>query len=124
MSNPYLDLFLNINGELKRNPNAWPKDETMKAQSTYTKGPWAVDKNFPTDVLGFDRAVLIQSEDIPDDEESRANAHLIAAAPELLQAIERLLNTPALAKPENLNNHDASALNEAYQAIKKARGSL
>jgi hypothetical protein len=116
----------------------------MKNQTkpTHTKGPWRsegpTEVNAPISVVkdtligGTHKArffvATVHRASVGTEhggiKEAEANAHLIAAAPELLQAIERLLNTPALANPENLNNYDASALNEAYQAIKKARGSL
>ena len=53
---------------------------------------------------------------IESDEEVSANARLIAAAPELLEALEALV---LFSKPTKTN---AVALNHAYQAITKARG--
>jgi hypothetical protein len=54
-----------------------------------------------------------------ETEETRANARLIAAAPELLETLEAV--TDALAGHE-LNNGDVSAINKARAAIAKARG--
>jgi hypothetical protein len=87
---------------------------------SHTKGPWKVDKNFPSDVLAENRAVVIQDDSInTDSEETEANAQLIAAAPEMLEALEALVSI-AFAVTSNPNQE--RLFNNASKVIKKARG--
>ena|SRR5687767_4766558 len=55
---------------------------------------------------------------IPEGDES--NAHLIAAAPDLLEALETLIET--LNPPSGFNYLSDSSLEPAKAAIKRARG--
>jgi hypothetical protein len=60
-----------------------------------------------------------QSDDYPYGPEAKANARLMAAAPELLEALEELYY-----QTEDFNNvnPDTETLEKAKQAIKKAKG--
>ena len=78
----------------------------------YTPGPWRAEKTRPTtrttgawhvfDAFGTTAVVL------GNDDEAAANARLIAAAPELLEALRGLLNTSI----------------DYYTAIKRARTAI
>jgi len=68
----------------------------------FTKGPWIVvddDLNEPwkMDVCTADERVMIANVRVaPPTGETSANAHLIAAAPELLEALQNLSDAAAL----------------------------
>jgi hypothetical protein len=97
----------------------------MKTKPTHTKGPWSliphyepnqfmvVAGNYPdaTPVCSIDSA----------GETRQANAAIIAAAPELLQALERVLSSIPLSIQSVTLNYD---LCDARHAIKKAKGEL
>jgi hypothetical protein len=56
----------------------------------WTPGPWSVIQRF--DVISDRLRMVVQgSRDIESDDASEANARLIACAPELFEALERLL---------------------------------
>ena len=67
------------------------------ADPKFTPGPWETDApyDFVTQVWGRGGKVQVADLDIPGDslcsEEQEANAHLIAAAPELYEALEDAL---------------------------------
>lgn len=96
--------------------------------ATHTRGPWAIDgavSAMNLDVIyGSGRIAMMECEnDEISDEELLANARLIAAAPELLAALETLAvqadeDTPSHCRTD----HFANALAEALAAIAKARG--
>lgn len=112
-------------------------------ETTHTQGPWKADTN-GRDVrvdsrggLFVARTYAIPVEDNPDDAyaaEQKANAHLIAAAPELLEALKALLaqfdagyfvrNTQSDGDPEWVIKAARSVrtLALAVQAIAKAEG--
>jgi len=103
----------------------------------HTKGPWQVGNLVKNDfelrhveIMGPDgikriaKAIYGQT-----DEECASNAHLIAAAPELLEACEevlRCINTKNIC--EQINSGHAEHLGDAaakiYKAIKKAERKL
>jgi hypothetical protein len=67
--------------------------------SKHTKGPWEVDKIASMHVQSGRRGVCStggysnnQECPIKIEEENQANAHLIAAAPDMLEALEEVLN--------------------------------
>lgn len=99
--------------------------------TTHTPGPWFVESDDKTPIyvspVGRHENISIcnvmvidedpsESGDWINGSQTKANARLIAAAPELLAALESLVlfTNP---KPSN-----AAALNRAHQVISKARG--
>lgn len=95
-------------------------------QNKHTPGPWSVgelDENQFVNVYaadGYSVAIEVQGEDLT---EAEANAHLIAAAPELLEACETALG---VLYPHFDDDRDRSpeafASNKILSAIAKARG--
>lgn len=101
---------------------AIPKDEVAK----HTPAPWCIDDE------GIDELSVIIKSDSGDavypcvgvlydresnKEEDRANHNLIIAAPELLEALENIVN--------GIEAHDNGCKklwSEAFKAIKKAKG--
>lgn len=95
----------------------------------HTEGPWAVSPENPkiikpADQFGMASNVIIGSAAghpnsgfFPTDEEAVANARLIAAAPELLAALEGLL-----AVSVDTTSEELLAMMAAREAIAKARG--
>lgn len=92
----------------------------------YTPGPWAVDEG-GLNVICSDGSGLLGSR---DTDEKRANANLVAASPELLEALEEALAELEL-RASQLTTHqrdDAEArrldirIRQARAAIEKARG--
>lgn len=85
--------------------------------TAHTPGPWAVED--ARRVLGstdYGRSVM-------RDAEVEANARLIAAAPDMLAALRRLLDCPAL-RLEGHEYEDELAIDLARHAIAKAEGAL
>lgn len=61
--------------------------------SEYTKGPWLVNKDNVTSPMGIICTVRNKNTGVLyRDDAADANAKLIAAAPELLDCLERILN--------------------------------
>lgn len=79
--------------------------ETMK--TTHTPGPWEADVHMGRD--GFTIADMIEPSicemvSSHSPEEVKANAHLIAAAPDLLDALDRLVEDLIEAHADELDN--------------------
>ena len=110
------------------------------SESKHTPGPWRLDRHSSYSVEGdhpkWGRMSIASagtwSSNLVDGEElcltQQANARLIAAAPEMLEALEAL--TRLVGNLCDLYGHsaktrllDTTALNSAKAAIKKARGS-
>ena len=101
------------------------------SEAKHTPGPWIVDTDYIIQDGGTSDENTIAI--VGDQEEWKANAHLIAAAPDLLEALE---DCCVIAKPENppcccpnyqpLPDGDcAEAKNgdcHIWEAIQKARG--
>jgi hypothetical protein len=97
---------------------------------SYTPGPWAIEKDSKdivkvrayATVATCTTAGLWDSKrtQVISPEECMANARLIAAAPELLEALEFAL--AALEDVFGKNKVDVGAINTARAAIAKARG--
>ena len=95
--------------------------------SKHTPGPWVAGKDVATNVFTDCRRYLICScEDITEydttDSEKKANARLIAAAPELLAALRGMIDYAASEigiKPEKAVGGHFKA---AREAIAKAEG--
>ena len=93
----------------------------------HTRGPWEVcnfDKSVSCTIDSIDGVVVAEPMG-PEGpwgsvkEEHEANARLIAAAPELLEALKGLRAT---IRYETANNDQQLALDKACQAIAKAEG--
>jgi len=55
----------------------------------YTPGPWTINEKWPTEVVSAKGAICETDAGAPESvEEMEANARLIAAAPELLEALK------------------------------------
>ena len=86
--------------------------------SKHTPGPWAIYVNAPSDIVirkmskdGYELCAIARVSS------GYANARLIAAAPELLEALERI------AASDPTHTHFATlAISEARAAIAKATG--
>lgn len=84
-------------------------------EKKFTQGPWESDG---FEIYGNNGRDFIA--DIFDESENRkANAKLIATAPEMLEVIEMLLNCPAL-NMDDLESADIEVIEFANQVIKKA----
>ena len=83
----------------------------------YTPGPWgAVERDRIIDIFAGDRVPARINDDAGYSPEARANARLIAAAPELLEACRDLVF-----RFEHMDDLvDADAINVACAAIAKA----
>jgi len=97
----------------------------------HTPGPWEIDPDVSTDVIRMDGSrdrvgvADCMSFNGPEIEECEANARLIAAAPELLQAVIDLLavapsKAPAAGLLVGIEEKHAEAIRNAKQAIAKA----
>ena len=92
----------------------------------YTAGPWEASEGYPSDIWHVDmpsRKYSVVVSRAKEDwdmavKEVQANAHLIAAAPELLDALETLL----LSTERDDINFRVRAMEAAREAIAKAEG--
>ena len=90
-------------------------------QTTHTPGPWAITDDFIGVHDEQGRCIAdMDSEGAPDIGygESLANAHLIAAAPDLLAALSNII----LSSDANCGDSLANAIEAARVAITKAKG--
>lgn len=87
---------------------------THEQTSAFTPGPWEIESGFLITSPHSGQIANIRGAGIYYNEESNANAHLIAAAPELLSICEKI------------HRQDGKMLTEDYvelcAAIAKARG--
>ena len=91
------------------------------SQAKFTPGPWVVYKDLPTDVVvsqSGECSLATLDCGCGSRKTQRANAHLIAAAPELYVALE------ALIKECDMCGHpdEPEAVEIARSALAKARG--
>jgi len=94
--------------------------------STHTQGPWVI---YDERAAHGSRLIYSSSEygvgevwDINNNGENKANAHLIAAAPELLKALEALLrDAETMAAISGLN---IRTIEPARAVIAKAKGTV
>lgn len=94
-------------------------DARKPVNEQFTPGPWIVDPEYPRDVVTLDgrKDVALAA---PNDEQSFANAHLIAAAPDLYAALfAAMLHMENDEETESFDNKLYLRLN---QALKQARG--
>lgn len=94
----------------------------------HTKGPWKRAGRFATHILTGDGRMMVADAPHPigmKEEEGFANADLIAAAPELLEALEACRDAiQRLAKesPDGVPMWASAAQDSAKAAIAKAHG--
>jgi hypothetical protein len=90
----------------------------------HTPGPWIIDRSHKVDrdgtTIWADDVIIADC--VPDQHENhKANAHLIAAAPDLLEAMKELFKQCAMTHKhwgDGCNNREATA------AIKAARAAI
>lgn len=85
-----------------------------------TKGPWKVTKILDGGNVADIMPIDIRICDKNGPEENMANAHLIAAAPEMLEALEVI--EAGMTKQTLDELQTVSALNIIRSAIRKAKG--
>ena len=98
------------------------------SEAKHTPGPWEASGNLVRSPMhqpeGLPRGVqIVECRDgyfLPHTEEAKANARLIAAAPELLEALERLADAYERLKPPGYPLSDREK--QARAAIAKATG--
>ena len=98
----------------------------------HTPGPWTTDEREHNDpyqhvrILGGSRAIAelwIDDAPVPEyNAEQYANARLIAAAPELLEALQILLDCVTDIREINMEDYCPNSLLLARAAIAKATG--
>lgn len=91
--------------------------------SGHTKGPWIIRRSGsgkPYQVETVDGVGITQWRGIsrPASKEGEANAHLIAAAPDLLEALEACVGLVTISYHESAGE----IADKVYAAIAKARG--
>jgi hypothetical protein len=88
------------------------------SEASYTPGPWKVDGSFVVDQKG---SVICDTTPAGPNGDDEVNARLIAAAPELLQALTLLFKeVEAEATESMLDGPLGDALVKAHDAIAKA----
>ncbi len=94
-------------------------------QTTHTPGPWILEKGKAHDLIvdkdGTPIAEINTFIGPFGRDENNANAHLIAAAPELLRAIELIINSDMAQREEDEGNI-STELSIARAAYAKATG--
>ncbi len=89
----------------------------------HTKGPWHLIRGTKPEGYITARGQNIATVVRCDDPTQQANARLIAAAPELLAALERAINLfGKLGAPWNVPGDQGSWIKQARVAIKMAKG--
>jgi hypothetical protein len=101
--------------------------ETKHTQAPWKRGSEIKGDEYSLNILGGEHNGIIAKANISvylDDEQAEANAKLIAAAPELLEALTKLLGFAHKADAENLMPDEAinlsNTINIALSVIKKA----
>ena len=93
---------------------------------SYTKGPWVALKRGmgDTEIIAKNRRVVCECTftDALDGSEFQANARLIAAAPDLLEALVILLYHAQETYPHFESERGQRDIESALDAIRKARG--
>lgn len=109
-----------------------PNAEVTRQESSHTPGPWKIhftSNQFDTAISGHEDVLIarVVRQDVQCDgsrsiSTEQANAALIASAPELLAALEFLLEE--MPSPNGDFGHDSltDAINRALSAIAKAKG--
>jgi hypothetical protein len=92
----------------------------MNEKDKHTSGPWTVESDGSTVVMGGQCVIVAPAKDGSTREEEKANAALIAAAPCLLAALELIV--PDM--QHYVSTHGSGPdkrLDVAYAAIERAR---
>ncbi len=87
----------------------------------HTKGPWSVSVENSDLAKRSDYRIWVDNAELPNLSETSANARLIAAAPELLEALQSVLNW---LQPLDLNLDDEQFRSDLKNIIKKATGGV
>lgn len=99
----------------------------MKPNNKHTPGPWKVEK-YPYDKIficrkrGFKNSVIAEIGNNFENENNKANAALIAAAPEMLEALMKIYTKLCSEQFQYLQNDFENELINIEKAIQKARG--
>lgn len=93
----------------------------MKQEHKHTPGPWSLSLNIDGDYLldtgdTEETAVIF----VTEENNGIANATLIAAAPDLLEALEAMLAAFSIDSGGNINHPKYLAIMQAAIAIRKA----
>jgi hypothetical protein len=103
----------------------------MKGETMYTKGPWIYDNmqdNYYGNVIRINGTVICRmiNQGTMSVMEHNANAHLISACPDLLEACRALLekfnSRTALIETCDMTDGELKAVKKTEQAISKATG--
>jgi hypothetical protein len=91
--------------------------------SEFTLGPWAINADLPADIHDGKSGELLASTYPPDyaGGDCHANALLIAAAPEMLEALKKLVAL-YYCGAEDPQQEPGQFINQAKAAIRKAEG--
>ena len=96
---------------------------TTNKEATHTPGPWFATTDLAT--VRLHPWCVRAGDHVVTDIYEEADAHLIAAAPDLLAALEKVASHLLLLLTGNsLPNTYPSDFNEAQRAIAKARGEV
>jgi hypothetical protein len=88
------------------------------SETTHTPGPWVVEGDWVTDVATDGNICEVSMPSSEDEAEQAANAHLIAAAPDLLAALRRFMDYGDVFQWSGKQ----SPYSQALAAIAKAEG--
>ena len=99
------------------------------AETKFTPGPWSIfgplsDKHEPAYRVSAERTLSLTVSPCPDGfvhGENKANAHLIAAAPELYEALEEIVENAVVYYEGSMDIY-SEAIENARNALAKARG--
>lgn len=107
--------------ELKRKKQAYADEKKIDLiKRSYTKGPWKSKKGSSIINIGGICSLAPAGRHAPETE-YQANAYLICAAPELLEALKSM-NEAYLVLANKLGTKDDSIMFRAREAIAKAEG--
>lgn len=106
----------------KHTPGPWDVGNIAFVRKGGVSYPLAVDETRRDGESWLDMRYRIKPELKANEAEERANCHLIAAAPELLEALEALVGHSALFDREYLSRCLNEKLDAGRAAIAKAKG--